>query len=392
MKVLYLISTMEPHSGRGGHYYSLRTTAEEMSKKLDCAIVVIGKRESPVINQSKVKIYNLIYKKINIIKVIKDLKNIIDIERPQVIHSFDEDTFFFGSLISNILKKPYIHTKCGGPNSRIAFPKVNNLILFSQEDVRFYQSSRRFKKTNLFFIPNRIREIPSDILRIKNIKLSVDCNESKTFLIISRLEEYKKNDILQAINLVKKLNSDGIKTKLIIIGALQDVNVSKEIKENMDNNIYLFTDDKYAINASQLIDVADFVIGGGRSFMEAALKGKIMLCPLKNSNYPLLITEENFQNAFDQNFSSRLTIDNFDPEDNYKQIIQALIDEEYADNVTSFIKSVSSEHFEISSQLNRYCKIYNEAKYKMHFSIFDMLTQYFRMVYCNELIPKLKTT
>jgi len=383
---------MEPHSGRGGHYYSLRTTAEEMSKKLDCAIVVIGKIESPVINQSKVKIYNLIYKKINIIKVIKDLKNIIDIERPQVIHSFDEDTFFFGSLISNIVKKPYIHTKCGGPNSRIAFPKVNNLILFSQEDVKFYQSSRRFKKTNLFFIPNRIREIPSDFLRIKNIKLSVDCNESKIFLIISRLEEYKKNDILQAINLVKKLNSDGIKTKLIIIGALQDVNVGKKIKENMDNNIYLFTDDKYAINASQLIDVADFVIGGGRSFMEAALKGKIMLCPLKNSNYPLLITEENFQSAFDQNFSSRLIIDNFDPDNNYKQIIQVLVDEEYADNVTSFIKSVSSEHFEISSQLNRYCKIYNEAKYKMHFSILDILTQYFRMVYCNELIPKLKTT
>lgn len=392
MKVLYLISTMEPHSGRGGHYYSLRTTAEEMSKKLDCAIVVIGKRESPVINQSKIKIYNLIYKKISIVKVIKDLKNIIDIECPQVIHSFDEDTFFFGSLISNIVKKPYIHTKCGGPNSRIAFPKVNNLILFSQEDVKFYQSSRRFKKTNLFFIPNRIREIPSDLLRIKNIKLSVDCNESKIFLIISRLEEYKKNDILQAINLVKKLNSDGIKTKLIIIGALQDVNVGKKIKENMDNNIYLFTDDKYAINASQLIDVADLVIGGGRSFMEAALKGKIMLCPLKNSNYPLLITEENFQSAFDQNFSSRLTIDNFDPDNNYKQIIQVLVDEEYADNVTSFIKSVSSEHFEISSQLNRYCKIYNEAKYKMHFSILDILTQYFRMVYCNELIPKLKTT
>jgi glycosyltransferase involved in cell wall biosynthesis len=392
MKVLYLISTMEPHSGRGGHYYSLRTTAEEMTKKLDCAIVVIGKRESPVINQSKVKIYNLIYKKINIIKVIKDLKNIIDIECPQVIHSFDEDTFFFGSLISNILKKPYIHTKCGGPNSRIAFPKVNNLILFSQEDVKFYQSSRRFKKTNLFFIPNRIREIPSDFLRIKNIRLSVDCSESKVFLIISRLEEYKKNDILQAINLVKKLNSDGIKTKLIIIGALQDVNVGKEIKENMDNNIYLFTDDKYAINASQLIDVADFVIGGGRSFMEAALKGKIMLCPLKNSNYPLLITEENFQSAFDQNFSSRLTIDNFDPDENYKQIIQVLVDEEYADSITSFIKSVSTEHFEISSQLNRYCKIYNEAKYKMHFSIFDILTQYFRMIYCNKLIPKLKTT
>lgn len=33
MKVLYLISTMDPHSGRGGHYYSLRTTAEEISKK-----------------------------------------------------------------------------------------------------------------------------------------------------------------------------------------------------------------------------------------------------------------------------------------------------------------------------------------------------------------------
>lgn len=392
MKVLYLISTMEPHSGRGGHYYSLRTTAEEISKKLDCTIVVIGKRESPVINQSKVKVYNLIYKKISVIKAMKDLKNIIDIECPQVIHSFDEDTFFFGSLISNIFKKPYIHTKCGGPNPRIAFPKVNNLILFSQENVRFYQSSKRFKKTNLFYIPNRIKEIPPDLSRIKNIKLSADCNKSKVFLIISRLEESKKNDILQAINLVKKINSDGIKTKLIIIGALQDADVGKEISENIDNNIYLFTDDKYAINASQLIDVADFVIGGGRSFMEAALKGKIMLCPLKNSNHPLLITEKNIQNAFDQNFSSRLIIDNFDPDDNYKQIIQALVDEEYANNITSFIKLVSSEQFEIGSQLNRYCKIYNEAEYKMHFSIFDILTQFLIMVYCNELIPKLKTT
>lgn len=374
---------MTYNSGRGGHYYSLRTTAESIAKKYDCSIVVIGNKESPVINQSKIKVYNLVYENINILQILKDMKIIVDVECPDIIHSFDEDAFFFGSLMSIIYKKPYIHTKCGGGNPKIALPKVNNLILYSQENLNYYQSSRRFKKTNINYIPNRVGVIEQDSSKIHDLKSSIEIDNSKIFLIISRIDKPKKNDILQAINLVKRLISDGIKAKLIIIGVAQDKEVVEEIKRNSNSNIYLFTDDKYSVNASQLIDIADFVVGGGRSFMEAASRGKIMLCPLRNSRFPLLITEKNFHKAFDQNFSSRLIIDSFDQQENYQQIFQALVDEEYANNLSKFIKWSSSEHFEIDSKLAKYCEIYNNLKYKPCLNLFDLSVQFLRLIVYN---------
>ncbi|AKB43113.1 hypothetical protein MSVAZ_0844 [Methanosarcina vacuolata Z-761] len=315
----------------------------------------------------------------------KDLKKVVDLECPDVIHSFDEDAFFFGSLLSFVYKKPYIHTKCGGANPRIALPKVNNLILYSQENFKYYQSSRRFKKANIQYIPNRVGTINQNFYKINNLKSSIGSDSSKIFLIISRIDESKKNDILQTINLVKRLNIEGVKAKLIIVGVIQDEKTGEEIKTTVDSNIYLFTDDEYAINASQLIDVADFVVGGGRSFMEAASRGKIMLCPLKNSKYPLLITEKNFDKAFNQNFSSRITIDDFDPDENYQQISQALIDEKYANEITIFIKSASNKYFEIDSQLTKYYEIYSKIKYKPCFNIFDLTAQFFRLKVCNKL-------
>lgn len=377
---------MAYNSGKGGHYYSLRTTSEAISMKFDCTIVVIGTKESPVINQSKLKVYNLVYKNLGFFQVMKDLKKVVDLECPDVIHSFDEDAFFFGSLLSFVYKKPYIHTKCGGSNPRIALPKVNNLILYSQENFKYYQSSRRFKKANVQYIPNRVGAIKQNFFKINNLKSSIGSDSSKIFLIISRIDESKKNDILQTINLVKRLNIEGVKSKLIIVGVIQDEKTGEEIKTTVDSNIYLFTDDEYAINASQLIDVADFVVGGGRSFMEAASRGKIMLCPLKNSKYPLLITEKNFDKAFNQNFSSRITIDDFDPDENYQQISQALIDEKYANEITKFIKSASNKYFEIDSQLMKYCEIYSKIKYKPCFNIFDLTVQFFRLVFCNKLM------
>lgn len=376
---------MAYNSGKGGHYYSLRTTSEAISTKFNCTIVVIGNKESPVINQSKLKVYNLIYKNLSLFQVVTDLKKVVDLERPDVIHSFDEDAFFFGSLLSFVYKKPYIHTKCGGGNPRIALPKVNNLILYSQENFRYYQSSRRFKNANIQYIPNRVGTVKQDFYKINGLKSSIGIDSSKIFLIISRIDVSKKNDILQAINLVKRLNSNGIKAKLIIVGVIQDEKTGEEIKTTADSNTYLFTDNEYAINASQLIDVADFVVGGGRSFMEAASRGKIMLCPLKNSKYPLLITEKNFDKAFSQNFSSRLTIDNFDPDENYQQISRALTDEKHANEIRKFIKVASNKYFEIDSQLTKYCEIYRKIKYKPCFNIFDLSVQFFRLKFCNKL-------
>ena len=382
MKVLYIISTIGQCSGNGGHYYSLRTTAEYVNKKIDCAIIVIGTKESPVINQSKIKIYNLVYDKINIlnlIQIIKDTKIVAKLEEAEIIHTFDEDAFLFGSLISIICKKPHVHTKCGGGNPRIAFPKVNNLILYSRENMNYFQKSRRFNRSNIYYIPNRVGENFQNISKINKIKSIINTND-KLFLMISRINDYKKSSLLQSINLINKLNANGLKSTLIIIGVIQDVETYDEIKSNSNESIHIFTDDDYTINASQLIDVADFVVGSGRSFMEAASRGKIMLCPLNNSMYPLLITSENFQEAFDKNFSHRLIIDEFDSNENYIKISRTLTDQKYATQISRYIKSASDEYFDMDGKIDTYCEIYQRMEPRYCFNPLDMLVFIYRII------------
>lgn len=382
MKVLYIISTIGQGSGNGGHYYSLRTTVEHVNKKLDCAIIVIGTKESPVINQSKIKVYNLIFEKIdilNLIRIIRDIKNIAHIEEAEIIHTFDEDAFFFGSLISIICKKPYVHTKCGGGNPRIAFPKVNNLILYSRENMNYFQKSKRFNKSNIYYIPNRVGEFYQNISKINKIKSIINTND-KLFLIISRINNDKKNSLLQSINLINKLNADGLKSTLIIIGIIQDVKIYDEIKSNLNESIHIFTDDDYTINASELIDVADFVVGSGRSFMEAASRGKIMLCPVNNSMYPLLITSDNFQEAFDKNFSHRLIINEFDSNENYIKISRTLTDQKYATHISKYIKSASDKYFDMGSKIDTYCEIYQRMEPRYCFNPLDMLVFIYRII------------
>lgn len=389
MKILYMISTVGPNSGNGGHYYSLRTTAEWINKRMDCIIVVIGNKESPVINDSKIKVYNIISERIGLIKVIKELMHIVQIEHPDVIHVFDEDSFFFGNLLSIIYKKGYIYTKCGGGNPRIAFPRVDNLILYSQENLSFFKSSRRFKKANIYYIPNRIGDVVQDISKINKIRLILNEN-SKIFLIISRLNWNKKNAIFQTINLINRLNKEGMKSELIIIGTIQDINVYEELKLNLNQNIHLFTDDEYTVNASELIDIADFVVGSGRSFMEAATRKKIMLCPSKNLKYPILITRDNFQDAFIKNFSDRLTINDLDEDENFKKIVLTLTDSKYAKSLTEFIYEISNEYFEICSQVDRYCEIYLNLKWTPCFNLPEVLVFLYRILLRNHVSKKIK--
>lgn len=375
MKVLYIISTPGQHSGKGGHYYSLKATIEGIKKKVDCTIIVIGARESLVINQIECKKYNLLYKQLSIftlIQLIKDAKRIVDYEKIDIIHSFDEGAFFFGSMLSNICKKNHIHTKCGGGNPRISFPKVNNLILYSQENYSYYYNSKRFKNVNIHYIPNRIVPIEQDLLRINRLKLKIDATY-KIFLLISRIDKYKKSTIMQTIDLVNKLNDDGIKSTLLIIGALQDLDVYNEMKSKLNKNIQIIMDDENTINASQLIDIADFVVGSGRSFMEAASRQKIMLCPSSNSKYPLLITKDNFHEAFNKNFSHRLCISENDLNENYAKILQAASDPNYGKIIATYIKEAYDEYFDINAKIDTFYEIYKDTEWKKCYNLFDSI-------------------
>lgn len=363
MKVLYFISTLG--HGRGGHFYSAKTITKALSSQITPVFINIGLKESPIINslEPEIKVYNVFFNGYNFLKALKRIFKIIKNEQPNIIHSYDSRAFIFSFFSGRKYKTPCVITKCGGPNDK-RLPYSHDLILFSEENKQFYENNIEFAKTNIYLIPNRVTKINADNNRILKLKEKVvNIDEAKVFLRIGRIDNHYKNTIKQSINLTKKLNSEGIKSVLIIIGAIQNRVIYDELKDFSDENIYYFTENEYTINSSELINIADYVIGSGRGLMEATSLSKIILTPYLGSQYPLLLTNDNFNDIFNANFSPRARIKNFNENENYEAIKEVVLNSQLQKRQAEFSLSLFEKYFNIESKIDDYIEIYKSLAY-----------------------------
>lgn len=359
MKIAFVISSINSKSnGLGGHYHSLLETIFQISKKHNVFIINIGTQPAKTIEDSEFKYYFVINKGAAIRTISKQTINIINKEKPDILHAFDSSAYYWVRIIGQKLKIPFCLTKCGGVNP-IYFPYAKNLVLFSAENLDFFKSKSKFKDSNLYLISNRIKYFDDDEFRIEQInnKLGKYRNAFK-FLRITRIGNYYHNSSLQLINLVNKLSDDGIKSCAIFIGTVEDEHYLKELQQQSKENCFFFTEPEFTKNAKSLINCADAVLGTGRSFMEAAAKEKILLSPIKNSSTPALITQENFDVAFYYNFSERIKIENFDESFNYRQIKNIIQHKEKQKEQSVFSNEIFREYFDSEKICEKYEKVY----------------------------------
>jgi len=364
-RVMYMIGTLG--HGRGGHFYSLRTTAEALNGTIKPFVVNIGKNNSPVIDSAEVPKETVLFNGWNIIKTIRSLVKLVKEEKIDIIHTFDTRVAWFGRFLSVYYKIPIIHTVCGGPNPVEFSSHIKYCILYSQENLDYVQNIEKFKDVQLYLIPNRVGISKIDVERINLIKKSIKL-EGKTFLRIARFDSAYKKSMVEAIDLIQYLNQKNLKTQLILIGAIENSVVYEEIlayiRDNFIENIYVLTDDIFTINASELIEVADFIIGTGRGLMEAASQNKIILTPVKDSEFPILVNKDNFMSFFSTNFSPRNAMGNNLKNENIEHIVDVL------KNINSFKKAKRNsefffkEYFYIDSKKNEYEKIYKNLEYQ----------------------------
>jgi len=369
-KVMFLISSNK--NVIGGHYYSLRTTAEALSSSIIPIIVSIGTNRSPILELSKVLYIHVYSNGWNNIGTIINMCKLIKEKQPDVIHGSDWGMPVFGRSLSFLYKIPYISTLPGGGNPTVFYPYVKDLILFSKENYDYFKTHKKFSKTNLYLIPNRITSIAQDQKRIEILKEKIE-ESRKTFLRISRFALHYKESIIQAINLVAFLNERGLNSQLIIIGTIEDRDVYNAIMSYIDakkeKNIHIFTELLYTVNASELIDIADFVIGTGRGFMEASSRSKVMFTPVKNSELPVLINESNFLTYFNTNFSPRNILMDKDIEVNKKNIVTLLEDEDKIIEEKIFSENMFKKYFDITNKKEDYIRLYENLEYdkQIHF-------------------------
>ena len=353
MKIFYTIFTTS--HGNGGHFYSLVTTAKALSAEAEVVIINFGLNKSTVIESSGIKTYNILMNSNEIGKVHKRFNIIIKEENPDVLHSFCTLSYFFVRKYAILNPIKVILTKCGGPNPKRYFPFAKNLILYSKENLDFFKSKKKFRSSNLYLIPNRVIEQKTNQTRINELKNFLQLKKpQKIFLRIGRIARHYESSIIQAINLVNELNKKENNYLLLLIGSIQGQKTFDELQKINNNSLKIISDNHFTNNASELIDIADFVIGTGRSLMEAAAKGKILLTPNKNSKYPVLINRENFKPLFENNFSPRgfVSVDESFHEKMFHHL--QTIDKSY----NEFSRELFLKYFDINSKISYYLDLY----------------------------------
>jgi len=380
-KVMYLIT--KNTQGRGGHYYSLKTTVKALSNIVDSYVITISKVETSVVDDPNIERMVIYCNGWNFFKTMLTLIKITKKEQPDVIHAFDSAVLLFARILSFVFKLPLLYTKCGGKNPTGFYPYARDIIVYSYENLHFFTSENKLKNTNFYFIPNRVATIKSDNRRILLIKEKLD-KTKKVFLRIARFGPAYKKSILQSIDLIKFLTDRQIDAQLVLIGIIQDKKVYDEITEYIDKhqklNIYVFTNNEMTVNASELIDIADCVIGTGRSLMEAASKSKVLLTPVEDSTLPVLVTQKCFNSFFATNFSPRNQLGKELIQENKQNIIALFKSPDFFQKQQEFSKKIYEQYFDIDTKHEEYNKVYESISYDTRIHLVDFLEHLMRTI------------
>lgn len=368
MKILYFIS-VHGH-GRGGHFHSLNHVVNNISLKHETGIISIGISESQIITNNKSFIKHINHNGINIIRLQRELKKIILDIKPDIIHFFDSNSYnICRPLISR--QNKIVLNKCGGPNIKF-YPFAKNLIVFSQENYDFFKNKKKYQNSQIYLISNRVQKIFLNPY-VSNIKKNTDLFN---FVRICRISEQYKKSILNSINLIKYLTKKGSShTHLFIIGIIEDNFTFKEILKysNKIKNITFLTENEFTQEASKMLYLADAVIGTGRGFMEAASLQIPLLTLNSLDDYPVLIDQETYCDAFKTNFSERNKFHNFDKEKNLSKIIKMISDNEYRKQLSDFSYNIFSNYFDAELICEKYTEAYNQADPSGNIHVFDYI-------------------
>lgn len=304
-RLLFIVTT---YQGTGGHYYSLCTTAKMLCSCYDVTILNIGERLSPVVEKSGLQYKFSYFNFRNYHSIWRVIYNFIIENDIEIVHCFDVTAYLAAIVPAYKTIIPVVLTKCGGNvPGRFSYPKIDNIILYTREDESYFKIHAKYKNTHTYFIPNRVSLFECNQNRINALIGEYKLSGKRIIMRIGRISHYYEKTAIQTINLVRDLHQIDKRFVLLLIGNAPEQDALNRIKGVISDKEYIFliTNSRFTLDAKELLDAAECVVGTGRSFMEACHRNKKMLAPCKNTNYPILVTDDNFEDVFAHNFSER---------------------------------------------------------------------------------------
>ena len=349
MKVLY--SIFSKHGSAGGHFFSFDHTITALSEKVEPIILYIGVEHS-VIEKIPCKKYRV---KASLSSK-GEVNRIVNTERPDVIHCFDDKSYSYMSFFLAFSKLKFLLTIPGGNPDPSKLPYCKDIVLFSRETVKSFTLCKQYRKSVLTYIPNRV-----NISRLNKYETIKDDN-LKLFQVI-RIASEKHQQICKTLNLLKLLVEKKVRVKLILAGVVKSQSekdfILGYILSNKLDKHFEFINDERVYRGSDLLSLGDCVIATGRSVMEAASIGKLILVPTKTMDYPVVLDKQNFEELLYYNFSGRTTANYSDSE--FKKIELLLSDRKYQNDIAEYLSNISKCYFEITNDIKeKYYKIYSQ--------------------------------
>jgi glycosyltransferase involved in cell wall biosynthesis len=359
MNILF-ITVVKGH-GKGGHFNSMNHISKSFGNQININILTIGPSRSKVLEENPHFYKHLHSNGFNILELRQSILSITKELKTNILHCFTDETY---SLIRGVLifkKFTYVINKNGGENPK-DFPKVDNLVLFSVENFKWFKSNKKFQTTQISLIPNRVQQFKlenQESIGIEKLK------DKFTFVRIGRIGKTYKKSFEDSIRLFEYLNTK-FSNKIIMyfIGAIEENNVYLELKKYIEDNklnIIFLTDDKYTINASKMLYIADAVIASGRGVMEACSLGLPSFTLAENSKYPILIDPQSFDSFFETNFSQRNHAIETCLNLTFLNAEKLINNVEFYNSISEFSKHIFYEHFDIKSGTIKYIDFYKQS-------------------------------
>lgn len=357
MRVAYLISCFHPYNtGNGGHYYSLMTIASayrRCHRDVEIKVFSFGNRIPSALRNFEGDWQHVNIGPSNILSA----GHAVSEWKPDVIHAYDRRSLYFGRRAAARLGVPVVFTKPGGPNARY-LPVADRNIFFSKENFDFYSKRHLEYCPRFALVPQRTSPASPDIDRLALLKEILPSGKTR-ILRISRIGEYYRNSIEQTIWLAQKLRESGIPSSAVIIGTVESSEVADRLRASLHADDAMINDPLFTNKAAALISVADFVVGTGRGFMEAAMAGLPTLCPSQSG--PVLLTEESLSLLSEKNFSSRVAAAPELVGESVDSLVRAAKDTGFMDQLRSATRMISDGHFNVNSALAVYDEMYRSA-------------------------------
>lgn len=360
-RILYVITSRG--QGTGGHHFSLRDLASRLRGRADVHIAVVADRFPPALEGVPDTTF-LPWKPWRWAQTLVGLLGVVRAFGPTILHSYDPLALQLLRVVSAWTHLPLVHTTCGGPTPRRNVPRARDVILFSEENREGLAQNPRMAGCRLHLISSRVNPIAPDAPRMAALRAHLALAPDELVVLrINRFVERFRPAIDQTLALGLALNAAGVRTRVVLLGSVDEPAFAAELAARALPGVTLVHDAEFTRQAAALLPIADAAVGTGRSLMEAACMGRVIFAPVAGRKLPALVDDATVDALAHANFSTRAELPAALDDDALRErAVAALRTPEARAAAGAWARALFRERFDAEAAVTRHLEIYAQAE------------------------------